>query len=470
MYYPPSIVGSAEVIEINLSEKQSLAWQYLEDNETTEILYGGAAGGGKSMLGCIWQIYRRLKYPGTRGFIARRELKALKASTLVTFFDVARQMGYSNGKVYKYNPSNSTITFMNDSVITLVDLAYMPSDPDYETLGSVPFTDGFIDEAGEVRERAAEIIKSRIRYKIADYGLIPKILYCSNPSDSWLKSRFVKDKNGEVVKLKPYQKYIQAKLLDNPDPKFRAVYQRQLESLTSAYDRARLLDGDWDAHPRTGQEYYHNFNHDIHVRDDFDFEPNRATHISFDFNSHPYMTMLEIQIEVKAGIWNVYVIDEYCFTHPHNTTYDVVQAFKQKRWDKLSALYYYGDHTGKNLNTAAMQNIRHNYDVVELVLAGRLNNNSDRVIPNQPVLIRKEFVIDILSGKLPIRLNLHRRCKNLIHEMTFMKEQPDGTKHVEMTKDEITGKPYEKYGHLTDALEYFLTSAFKDYYETYKRR
>ena len=41
-----------QVIKINLTPKQTQAWGYLEDNITSIVLYGGAAGAGKSWLGC----------------------------------------------------------------------------------------------------------------------------------------------------------------------------------------------------------------------------------------------------------------------------------------------------------------------------------------------------------------------------------------------------------------------------------
>ena len=47
------------------------------DNDCRQLLYGGGVGGGKSFLGCDWQIKRRLKYPNTRGLIGRSELKKL---------------------------------------------------------------------------------------------------------------------------------------------------------------------------------------------------------------------------------------------------------------------------------------------------------------------------------------------------------------------------------------------------------
>jgi hypothetical protein len=458
-----------EIANLKLSKKQSDALYFLEDDLTTDVLYGGAAGGGKTMLGCIWQIQRRLNMPESRGCIVRHELKQLRESTMVTFYDVARQMGLQPGVHFKLNEKLSLIKFINNSTISLIALNYKPSDPDYTYLGSTEYTDMFMDEAGELPERGASIMRSRIRYKIDDFGTIPKLLMCSNPHDGWLKYRFVKDKNGNPVSLPENMKYIQARLTDNPDKRFAEMYHKQLLGLNSDYDRARLIEGDWDAHPKTGQEYYYAFNYDKHVSDKIEFNKNQAVHLTFDFNSQPYMTMLEIQIELIHGIWYVKVLDEYCLAHPENTTYHVVNAFKKKRFNDIITFYYYGDYTGKNQSTSAISDIRHNYDVVEHLLAAKRNNNSNRVIPNRPVLRRKEFVLDILQERLPIRLLLHPNCRNLIKEMTYMKELPDGTKHVEMTRDEATKKNFEMYGHTTDALEYFLTSCFREYYENQYR-
>lgn len=71
---------------MKLTIRQTQALDFLEDKKTTEVGYGGGAGGGKSILGCYWQIKNRLKYPGTRGLIGRASLKTLKETTLQSFF------------------------------------------------------------------------------------------------------------------------------------------------------------------------------------------------------------------------------------------------------------------------------------------------------------------------------------------------------------------------------------------------
>ncbi len=136
---------------------------------------GQDAGGGKSGLGCYWQIKRRLKFPGTRGFIGRSELKNLKKTTLNSFFEVCKMQGLKAGVHFNYNAQDSIIKFMNGSEIILADLYAYPSDPEFDSLGSLEVTDAFVDEAPQIISKAKQILKSRIRFKIDEFGLIPKL-------------------------------------------------------------------------------------------------------------------------------------------------------------------------------------------------------------------------------------------------------------------------------------------------------
>ncbi len=49
--------------DVKFTKTQQRAVKYLFDNKTTEILFGGSAGGGKSWLGCAWLIVMCLQYP-----------------------------------------------------------------------------------------------------------------------------------------------------------------------------------------------------------------------------------------------------------------------------------------------------------------------------------------------------------------------------------------------------------------------
>ena len=85
------------------TQTQKLAIKYLFDKNTTEVLFGGAAGGGKSWVGCAWLILLCMKYPNTRWLMGRSKLDALKKTTLNTFFEVCSTYGVRADEHYNFN-------------------------------------------------------------------------------------------------------------------------------------------------------------------------------------------------------------------------------------------------------------------------------------------------------------------------------------------------------------------------------
>ncbi len=226
---------------MELSIKQTIALDLLEDKTTNEILFGGGAGGGKTALGCYWQLKQRLKYPNTRGLIGRAVLKTLKETTLVSFFQVAKMQGLEAGKHYKYNGQMSQIELFNGSVILLKDLYAYPSDPNFDELGSLEITDAFIDEANQIEDKARNIIKSRIRYQLDENELIPKVLYTCNPAKNWTYSEFYKPQvDGTIAKNKQFI----ASLIDD-NPFISKHYKENLLTLDTV-SKERLLFGNWE--------------------------------------------------------------------------------------------------------------------------------------------------------------------------------------------------------------------------------
>ena len=225
-----------------ITSKQAEALNYLADNITSEILYGGSAGNGKSYLGCGWLISCCFAYPGSRYLLGRSVMKQLKQSTLLTFFDVCKTWGLKRDVDYTYKELEGIITFLqNGSQVFLKDLAYYPSDPEYDSLGSTEYTGAFIDEASQITAKAKNVVMSRLRYKVDEFKIIPKLLMSCNPAKNFLYLEFYKpSKDGTLA---PGRAFVPALPGDNPF--LPSTYIDTLLKLDKV-SKDRLLFGNWE--------------------------------------------------------------------------------------------------------------------------------------------------------------------------------------------------------------------------------
>ena len=228
-------------INLEFTPKQSTAIRHLFDNETSELLFGGGAGGGNSYIGCAWIIYSCLKYKGIRCLIGRSKLDNLKKTTLNTFFEVCKEWGLKSNKDYAFNGGSNIITFYNGSEVMLKDLFHYPSDANYDSLGSLELTMAFIDECNQITQKAKAILSSRIRYKLDEHNLIPKLFMSCNPAKNWVYNEFyLPNKQGVLPK---YRKFVQALASDNVH--ISKHYEEQLLKLDEI-SKQRLLYGNWE--------------------------------------------------------------------------------------------------------------------------------------------------------------------------------------------------------------------------------
>ena len=225
--------------EFTATQKKCL--KYLFDNKTKEVLFGGAAGGGKSWVGVSYLILMCLQYPKTRYLMGRSKLDALKKTTLNTFFEVCSLWNVKANEHYNFNGSSNVITCYNGSEIILKDLFLYPSDRNFDSLGSLEITGAFIDEANQITEKAKNIVASRLRYKLDENNLIPKLLMTCNPAKNWVYTQYYRPaKDGNQ---KAHRQFIQS-LVDDNDY-ISKYYKKQLETLDEL-SKQRLLFGNWE--------------------------------------------------------------------------------------------------------------------------------------------------------------------------------------------------------------------------------
>jgi phage terminase large subunit len=222
---------------MQLTAKQKKALDYLTDNTTDYVGYGGAGGIGKSVLGCLWLMELGYYLQGAKFFIGRDSIKDTRASVLKTWSEVSKSIGFTD---YKF--TDIGILFGNGTEIELLDLTFYPyKDPMFERLGSKEYTAGWIEEASQVHYLAFEVLKTRIgRWK--NDIVKSKILCTFNPKKNWVDKTFYRPfANG---KENENTRFVYA--LPNDNPFLPADYIKRLHELKDEATKQRLLYGNFD--------------------------------------------------------------------------------------------------------------------------------------------------------------------------------------------------------------------------------
>lgn len=243
-------------MEIQLTRRQKA----FVDASETEVLFGGAAGGGKSHGQLLDAFLFALRYAGSKQLILRRTFPELEKSLIRT----AR--GIYPTEVFTYNAASHTGRFVNGSIL---DFGHLATDGDVYQYQSAEYDVIRFDELTHFTEFQYTYLISRVR----GANDFPKQIKSStNPGGvghAWVKKRFIdpappntpftgEDGNSRV--------FLPSKIDDNKflvtkDPKYKA----RLLAL-SEDDRKALLHGEWDIF--TGQ-FFREFSREKHVCEPF---------------------------------------------------------------------------------------------------------------------------------------------------------------------------------------------------------
>ena len=413
------------------------------------ILYGGA-GSGKSVSAAQKCIMRCIESPPHRILVCRKVANTIRESVFKLLEQLINEMGVR--QYVTVNKTNLSFDFWNGSQIITTGL----DDP--EKLKSIQgITSMWVEEATETEKSDVDQLDLRLRGETHDYK---QMIITFNPIDEthWIKKEFFDtEQSGVFIHHSTY--------LNNPflDEQYRSVLNDRVsgdENLRRIY-----VDGAW-GRIRTGQEFYYNFRYNRHVSD-VEFLPDKAVHISFDFNLVPYCTMLCMQLEQIDNRWKIRVFDEFCLSNPKNDPEWLCKMFLDKYGSRIKGvqLFVYGDATGRTGNTAAGKvgfYKRNNYDIIQDNLRGYINNSSMRVPNSNPKLsVRRSFMNRMLSGEWLFDIVIDRKCINTITDFESVLDDPDGGKLKKRVTDKATGISYEKYGHTSDCFEYQCFECFK---------
>jgi hypothetical protein len=229
-------------IEINLTKRQDEAWSYLTNNQNETILYGGAKGGGKSFLFCLWVYYwlnwlieywdlKPTKNPLPAGFIGRKQSIDFYSTTLETWKKIIP-------------PEHYHITEMPHKEITIrnrIKVLYGGLDR-AETINkfnSAEYAFYAIDQAEECEKKDVAVLGGSLRLMYGGKKPPYKILYTANPAECFLKEDFVNQRKANNI-------YVPALYTDNPH--LPSDYGTTLDNSFS--DDPEMLkaykEGNWD--------------------------------------------------------------------------------------------------------------------------------------------------------------------------------------------------------------------------------
>ena len=160
---------------------------------------------------------------------------------------------------YKVNNLAGTLQFWNGSVILMLEMADLPSDPHFERFGSIEVSAVGVDECSEISQRAIEVLFSRIRWRVHETLGVSKMLMTTNPTTNWIRGRFVQDDDGNKVIPREGEYYVPFSVFDNPDIAFRQTYEAALNKISDQATKERLLYGNWDYVEANDMAIYNRF-------------------------------------------------------------------------------------------------------------------------------------------------------------------------------------------------------------------
>ncbi len=282
-------------INLSVTKKQK---RFIDATEG-EVLFGGAAGGGKSYGQMVDALLFALKYPRSRQLILRRTYAELEKSLIRCALSLYPR------EIFTLNSSSHTGKFKNGSVI---DFGYCAGENDVYQYQSAEYDVIRFDELTHFTEMQYVYLISRVR----GANSYPKQIKSStNPGGighTWVKERFVDNApagepfigEGGMRRIFIPSLVDDNKFLMQSDP----GYKERLLNLPDRERRALLL-GDWNIFD--GQ-YFSEFSVTKHTIAPFDIPSGWRKYRTIDYG----LDRLAVLWLAIAPDGKVYLYREYC--------------------------------------------------------------------------------------------------------------------------------------------------------------
>lgn len=245
-----AVTGTAWAYPYTPSARQEVMHRLQPD----ELLFGGAAGGGKTAGLIAAAVTLCLLVPGAKALVLRRTFPQLEQEVIPRLREAVPE------HIAHYYPGSHTMLFKASGARLL--LGHLETAADVYNYQGAEFQLVCWDELTQFQAWEYDYLSSRVRAagavanRMRNLGLRPRMMSTANPGGighTWVRRRFVDpgirdrvfqgiDDEGNPEDIT--RAYVPAKATDNPHLDLDA-YMRRLSRLDPTLRRA-LRDGDWD--------------------------------------------------------------------------------------------------------------------------------------------------------------------------------------------------------------------------------
>jgi phage terminase large subunit len=431
------------------------------------ILYGGR-GSSKSDFIAKYLVYKCLTDKYFRFILIRNNYNTIKESSYQTLKDTIVDLGLYELFEFKVSPleiicanGNRFIARGCDDATKLKSIKD-PTGAWYEE--DIPSESDFITITTSIRTGKADCLQEI-------FTINPEVQE-GDFQDNWFWKKFFTGHQKKSFQSKITQEIDGRKIdlnytvhhstyKDNrwiPDEFIAFLHQLRIQD---PYYYTIYCLGEW-GNRITGGAFYKAFNRGLNVART-EYDPSKPLHISFDFNVNPYMTATIWQISNNL----VYNIGEIATVSPKNTTQGVCTEIKNRYARHESGMFIYGDPAGKHEDTRSEKG-HNDFTIIQNELKDY--KPSLRIATSAPsVVMRGKWINSVFADLREVKIFISEESPLLIADLLNLKEAADGTKFKQKVKDPKTEVTYEKYGHFTDGLDYFLCEAFKNDYLAFQK-
>jgi len=247
---------------------QSRPQMLFHQTYATEVLYGGAAGGGKSWAIAGDAIAYAIRNQGSRQLILRRTHNQVWDTFISPIFQL-----WLDSRIALWNGEYHTYTFKHNGAV--IRFGHCQQMEDIHQYDGPPWDRIFIDELTQFLEYQYLHAATKLLRSSGAGRFRPQIKCSSNPwgpGVGWVKKRFKPELDGSQTEWGfPERIFIPARIQDNPgllanDP----LAIERLKSEPDVKKRAAYLEGRWDLAIGV---FFEEWDEHLHVIEDFDVPP-----------------------------------------------------------------------------------------------------------------------------------------------------------------------------------------------------